>query len=78
MFDDLDILILQTFAINLKKFRLKNKLSQSQLAFEVGLSLRQIQRIEKAEFRTNIVVLYKICESLNVEMKDLFDFEIEN
>jgi transcriptional regulator with XRE-family HTH domain len=55
----------------IRKERLKLGISQSQLAYEIKTSLRQIQRIENGEVNTGIISLYKIAEALEVDIKKL-------
>lgn len=62
------------FGKRLKTLRKKQKLTQKQLAFEVGISDVQIRRIEKGEINTSLSVIVGVAESLNVPLKDLFDF----
>lgn len=62
------------FGKRLKTLRKKQKLTQKQLAFEVGISDVQIRRIEKGEINTSLSVIVGVAESLNIPLKDLFDF----
>ncbi len=63
--------ILKTFGDNIRKYRLKQSISQSQLAFEINTTLRQIQRIEKGEYNAGILYFIKIAEALNVDINKL-------
>jgi len=65
---------LQDVGAIIRKHRMLLKMSQSQLAFEVGLTLRQIQRIEKGDTNSGIIYYYRIAEALEVELKELLDF----
>lgn len=56
-------------------FRKKQNLSQSQLAFEAGLPLMQISRIERGVINSSISTLSAIANALDISLKDLFDFE---
>jgi len=68
---------LKLFALNLKSIRLKKKFTQQQLAFESGLSLSQIARIETAKINPTISTVFQIARTLEVSPKELFEFELE-
>lgn len=63
--------ILKSIGDNTRKYRLKQNISQSQLAFEINTTLRQIQRIEKGESNAGILYFIKIAEALDVEINKL-------
>lgn len=65
---------IKAFAIQLKKIRIKEGFSQSQLAFESGLSLSQIARIETARINPTLSTVFAIARTLNVPLADLFNF----
>ncbi|MDP3433696.1 MAG: helix-turn-helix transcriptional regulator [Bacteroidota bacterium] len=73
IFDDEGI---KAFAIHLKKIRIREEYSQSQLAFESGLSLSQIARIETARINPTLSTVFALARTLNVQLSDLFDFEL--
>lgn len=50
----------------IKEYRIKKGFTQEQLAEKLGLSTRQLQRIEKNEIRTTIETLRKIKWILNI------------
>ena len=58
----------------IKKYRLLNKLSQEELAEEVGLSWRQMQRIEHHEENTRISTFKKIVKSLDIPDEEIVKF----
>jgi transcriptional regulator with XRE-family HTH domain len=64
------------FSIQLKKIRIREGFSQSQLAFESGLSLSQIARIETARINPTLSTVFAIARTLNVPLVDLFNFEL--
>ena len=55
--------------------RKKQGLSQSQLAFESGIRINQIGRIERGEINTSISSLFSIAKSLNIKPHELINFE---
>ena len=73
IFDDQGI---KAFAIQLKKVRLRDGYSQNQLAFESGLTLSQIARIETARINPTLSTVFVLARTLNVRLSDLFDFDL--
>lgn len=67
---------IKAFATQLKKIRIREGLTQSQLAFESGLSLSQIARIETARINTTLSTVFALARTLNVPLSDLFNFEL--
>lgn len=63
--------ILKSIGDNIRKYRLKQNISQSQLAFEINTTLRQIQRIEKGESNAGIIYFIKIAEALDLDFNKL-------
>lgn len=62
-------ILLEKIGQKVKTFRLQNKLTQAQVAFELGTCTKQYQRIEYGEINTGIVNFYKLCEIFDVEIK---------
>lgn len=60
----------------IKQLRLEQKISQSQLAFEAGITYIQIGRIERGEINTSVSNIFVIAKALNMPVKELFNFEI--
>lgn len=67
---------IKAFAIQLKKIREREGFTQSQLAFESGLSLSQIARIETARINPTLSTVFTLARTLNVTLPDLFNFEL--
>ena len=67
---------IKAFAIQLKKIRIREGFYQSKLAFESGLSLSQIARIETARINPTLSTVFTIARTLNVPLVDLFNFEL--
>jgi transcriptional regulator with XRE-family HTH domain len=67
---------IKAFAIQLKKIRIREGFSQSQLAFESGITLSQIARIETARINPTLSTVFTIARTLNVPLADLFNFEL--
>ncbi len=66
---------LKAFGCHLKFTRKRLGFSQEKLAYEAGIELRQLGRIERGEINTGIVSLKIIAETLNIEVKELFEFK---
>lgn len=60
----------------IKKLRLEQKVSQTQLAFESGISREQLGRIEAGKINTSISNIFAIAKALNIELNEIFDFKI--
>ncbi len=58
----------------IKEYRLKNKLSQEELAEEIGISSRHLQRLEHNENNTRISTFKKIVKSLNLPDDEILRF----
>ena len=55
--------------------RLALKMSQEQLAKELGVSFQQIQKYEKGVNRVSAARLFEICKALNVSLSSMFDHD---
>jgi len=75
IFDDEGI---KAFAIQLKKIRIREGFTQSQLAFESELTLSQIARIETARINPTLSTVFRLARTLNVSLTDLFNFELSS
>lgn len=58
----------------IKQYRLANKMSQEELAEEIGISWRQLQRIEQNEENTRVSTFKKIVKSLNITDEEIIEF----
>ena len=57
---------------NIKKARLKQSLSQNQLAFETNLTREFINKVESGKYNISVKKLSKIADCLGIKLKDLF------
>ena len=64
----------KAFATQLIKIRTRKGYTQSQLAFESGLSLSQIARIETARINPTLSTAFVLARTLDIPLKELFDF----
>ena len=60
---------------NIKKYRELKGLTQQQLADKTGISMNYIAKIESKKMQRGftIVVLGRIADALNIDIKNLFD-----
>jgi transcriptional regulator with XRE-family HTH domain len=58
----------------IKELRKRVGLSQDQLAEKVGIESKYLSRIEVGKRHPSLDALERIADSLQVEMKELFDF----
>ena len=58
----------------IKKYRLAKKLSQEELAEEIGISWRQLQRLEHNEEKTRISTFKRIVKALDIPDNEIIDF----
>lgn len=70
-----DVAYIKLFGNNLRELRLLNNLSQEDLAFTADISISQISRIERGKINPTISTIKTIATALNIEMKELFDFD---
>ena len=83
--DDLHLVVIDTlqkeykeqyekFGLNIVYYRKKKKLTQLQLAEQIGVDRSHISAIELGNVGVSFDVIFKLCEVLEVKPKDLFDF----
>ena len=58
----------------IKEYRKKMGLTQEELAEKTDLSWRQIQRIEKNEYKTKISTLIELIKILNIPDKEIIKY----
>lgn len=61
--------------LRIREVRKTRQLSQEKLAEKVGVDPKQISRIEGGKSAPSLDTLEAIAKHLQVEMKDLFDFQ---
>lgn len=70
-----DVHVMQTFGKNVLRLRLKNGLTQEQLAEEAGISQVQVARIESGKLNTSISTLVVLSKALKSSIGEFF-FEL--
>ncbi|MEO8761342.1 MAG: helix-turn-helix transcriptional regulator [Bacteroidia bacterium] len=58
---------------NIRKLRISQELSQSQLAYETGLTREFINRVENGNNNISIKKLALIADALDIQPKKLFE-----
>lgn len=69
---------LELFATQLKKLRKEAGISQNQLAFEAGISLSQIARIETARINPTLSTVFAIARALEIPLTSMFNFVLND
>lgn len=59
----------------IRNLRNQEKISQSQLAFECGITRELLSKIEGGKINTTLKTLLALSETLNIHIKDLFAIE---
>jgi len=67
---------IKAFAIQLKKKRIQKGFTQDQLAFESGITLSQIARIETARINPTLSTIFILARTMEISLSELFDFEL--
>lgn len=58
----------------IKEYRIKNGLSQEQLAEKINISWRHLQRLEHDESKTTVKTLKKLIKVLKISDKDILKY----
>ena len=69
---------MQNYECRLKKYRKLKKLTREQLGRQVGLSVRAIGRLERAEYAPRLETAVYISRVLDTSVEGLFVFPQEN
>jgi len=64
----------KSFGEHLRKHRTAKKLSQEELANYANVPISQIGRIERGEGNPTLSTLFSLSKALNIELRDLVDF----
>lgn len=65
------------FGQNLRKIRESKNITMQNLADSINVEYSQISRIERGLINTSIGVAYAISQALEIDIKELFSFEIK-
>lgn len=58
----------------IRELRKKRKLSQEELALEVGTTRQTITSIETEKYTASLVLAYKIAKYFDMSIEEVFDF----
>lgn len=72
---NIDISYLSLFGKNLKKIRESKNITQAQLAIDCDFDVSVISRIERGVVNTSLSNIKLISTHLQIDIKELFDFE---
>ena len=67
---------LRKIATRIKELRKNSALTQEQLAEKANIDYKFFQKIENGTRNITVNTLIRICDRLNVSLKDFFDFDI--
>jgi transcriptional regulator with XRE-family HTH domain len=67
----------RAFGANLKKYRLRDKRSQEQIALAGNTSTTQIGELERGERCPSLETIFKLSKILNITPAQLLDFDTE-
>ncbi len=67
---------LEAFALHVKSLRKELGFTQQQLAFESGLSLTQIARIETAVSNSTLSTVFALAYAFDIPLSKLFSFSL--
>lgn len=63
------------FGHRIKELRVKQRISQEELAFRCGLSKNYISDVERGTRNISLKSIEKISKGFSVNIKELFDFK---
>ena len=66
---------LRAFGQHLKHLREVRQLTQANVAFEAGLSVSQVQRIEYGQHNFSVLTLVAVAQALDLPVVQLLDFK---
>jgi transcriptional regulator with XRE-family HTH domain len=66
---------LRLLAEQLKKVRKEEGFTQEKLAYDSGITLSQIARIETATINPTVSTIFKLARTMKVPVSKLFDFQ---
>ena len=72
MIESEEIELIKSVGEKIRQKRIELNLSQEILSYDANIPRNQVGRIERGEINTSIIVLYKICKALNMELEELF------
>lgn len=68
----------ELFPSRLAKLRMNKGVSARDMSLSIGLNAGYVNNIENGKTLPSMTVFFYICEYLDIEPKDFFDFDSEN
>ncbi|MEK5185414.1 helix-turn-helix transcriptional regulator [Solibacillus sp. FSL R5-0691] len=59
-------------------FRARKKLTQQQLADQIGVSRQTIAAMEKNKYNPSLILAFKVANALDVPITTIFNYKEEN
>lgn len=70
--------LLKIFGAHVRELRMERGLTQGELSSRISKDFQSIQRVERGEVSPSLFYLYELSVGLEIELKVLLDFTIEN
>ncbi len=67
--------ILNAVGAQVRKVRKRQRMSQEDVAHKAGIAVSQVGRLERGKLNSSITTLFVIALAMEIEPKELFDFE---
>ncbi|PPE04853.1 transcriptional regulator [Entomoplasma ellychniae] len=67
-----ELALLEIIAINIKKIRITQNISQEELAFRCNVSKNYLSDIERGTRNITVHIIEKIIKGLNISINELF------
>ncbi|PPE06608.1 helix-turn-helix domain-containing protein [Mesoplasma corruscae] len=67
-----ELTLLEIIAINIKKIRISQNISQEELAFRCNVSKNYLSDIERGTRNITVNIIEKIIKGLNISINELF------
>ena len=67
---------IEAFALQIRMLRKELGMTQNQLAFESGISLSQVARIETARINPTLSTVFAIARALDLPLTSIFNFPL--
>lgn len=63
------------YKLKIKQYRIKNKLTQKELAHKINISQNYLSELENNKWDIKLSTLCEIADNLNVSPKSLFEYK---
>jgi transcriptional regulator with XRE-family HTH domain len=69
-------IVQKQFGLHVKSIRLEKGLTQIDVSSRMNKDQQSLQRVESGNVSPSLYYLYELAEGLEIEVKELFDFQI--